>query len=354
MRYLRLHDPLGYMMALAMTPGAAAAWARLWSCVRQVDDLSDADGDAAQRAADRTLDELRRDLGPLYIRLEAELRALATYPGIEARLYGDRTVQSIDTYLRILHYKGVLPVYLCGSIAFPHEPPEHIRTYALYIGRGGAILDDTLDLLEDLRHGRVFVTREELDAAGLDLDALQTPDGLRAFTRLRRKWALHYYLRAHRATGLFAPANRDIARSWLGPGLRLLLDDRAVPLPWDVLRDRRFLDHLGSYAAFINLPFPTENSRYEFLHSILGHLVRTTAFADIDSAERRYALDDTPLPQEMIAGVDPNQDAWKTVPLPPPVPEARRTLPLIHYGSGGTLKTLIGLAETLFEPRQNP
>jgi hypothetical protein len=185
------------------------------------------------------------------------------------------------------------------------------RTYA-YVGRGGAILDDTLDLLEDLRHGRVFVTREELDAAGLDLDTFQTPDGLRAFSRLRRKWALHYYLRAHRATGLFAPANRDLARSWLGLGLRLLLDDRAVPLPWDVLRDRgRFLDHLGSYAAFIDLPFPTENSRYEFLHSILDPL-RT--YPDIDSAERQYALDDA------AAAADDrrrhqNQDAWKMVPL---------------------------------------
>src|SRR4029079_14933102 len=132
-------------------------------------------------------------------------------------------------------------------------------------------------------------------------------------------------------TALFTPANRLLARSWVGLGVRLVLDGRMVPLPWPVLRDRRrFLDHLGSYAALLDLPASSETSRYQFLHGAIEHLVRTTAFADIASAQRRYEESEKE-PQAALLAEPAAEDGWAIVPLPPPVAEVRPTLPLIHY-----------------------
>jgi hypothetical protein len=351
LHYLRLQDPLGYMTTVGLPPEAASAWALLWSWVRYVDDPCD-EGGVAEATVDHAVRQIHDRLAGLYPRLEPELQELGRLTGLEAELYRRGEVRGVDEYFHLLYYKGFLPAYLCGVISLPGETRESLRTFGIYLGYGGTILDDTLDLIADLRLGRFLITREELDFLGLSRASIAEPDGLRKLTRLRNQWALFYYLGAWRATGLFSPENRRLARSWLGLGLRLLMDGRVAPLPPEVLNDRRrFLEHLGAYATLLDFPFPSEIWRYDFLHAALDHLVHTTSFADAESARELYEKSETALPEKLkIEHVV--EQGWKPLPLPPWIPEERRTLQLIHYGPGGALRTAFGFVESLFEPRQ--
>lgn len=347
LRLLRERDVLAYMTVLGLPARPAALWCRFWSMVRCIDDLGPR-LDAAQ-TAEEVIEEMADCLDQDHHR--AALREFVDHPGMEAKMFADFKLCGLDDYYRLLYLKGVLSVYLCGAIALEGESHDSLLTFSMYLGYAGGIMDDTLDLLEDMEQGLLLVTREELDLSHLTMDSFHKPQGLRQFALLRSCWALYYYLRAHDATSLFSPANRQLARSWLGLGLRLLVDNRVAPLPWEVLRDRRMLmDYLGSYALLFDLPFPSESQRWEFLHPIVEHLVRTSSFVAIAEAQERYLNCGILLPENFRLERIPGKD-WQPVAMPPSIPEQRRTISLLHYGPGGVLRTIVGLIETLFEPR---
>jgi hypothetical protein len=342
-RYLRRRDKVGgYLPILAMPAHAAPLWTRLWRDVRELDDRSErtpvrGDGDPV----------LGRELLATRPDLADDLRDLARWPRVEHELYRDRRVHGIEQYFRLMYYRAFLPVHLCGTVGLAGEPPEALRTFALYVGYGAQLMDDTLDLVADIEDGRVFVTREELALLGLAASELRSSSALARVTRFRNHWALYFYLRAHRATGLFAAPARRLARSWLEFGLRALLDGRIVPLPRDVLEShRRYCEHFGAYMSLLDLPFPTERMRYSFLRWFVGRFVATSTILDIDAAHEAYARDPAPLPDEFRIERLCNERwrDWRPLEPPEPIPEDRRPVALVHYGLRGMPATLADLS----------
>ena len=337
--FLRRRDKIGgYLPLLAMLPDDGLAWTRLWHTVRTLDDSSE-----AGLSVDDLVSDLERGIVARYPQLATELRDLSRWTHVERELFSHR-IGTLADYFKLLYYRAFAPVYVCGAVGLPGEAKTDLETFAMYVGYGAQIMDDTLDLIEDVDAGRIFVTREELDHLGLDVAALSTPAGRERVTRFRNKWALDYYLRAYRVTSRFAPANRDMARSWLGFGMRALLDRKIVPLPPEVLNDhRRYCHHFGWYLHLLDVPCPSEALRYRLLHPLVRRMVRAVALVDIDEVRAAFARDETELPAQFridtvhgrsVAAANADDD----------LPERRVQIVLAHYGVAGLVPTLADVA----------
>jgi hypothetical protein len=338
-RYLRRRDKVGgYLPILAMPAASAPVWTSLWRNIREFDDRSERDP-----AAVGPEPVLGREVLALHPELASELHDLERWPVVERELYRDGRVRGVDDYFRLMYHRAFLPVYLCGRVGLSGEPDHALQTFALYVGYGAQLMDDTLDLVADVEEGRIFVTREELTLLGLSVDDLTSPSGLARVARFRNRWALYFYLRAHKASSLFAAPARRLSRSWLEFGLRALLDGRIVPLPRSVLEDhRRYCNHFGIYMSLLDVPFPTEGARFAFLRWVVGRFVATSTIIDIHEAQEAYDRDPAPLPEELRIErlISERWRGWRPLELPEPIPEDRRQLALVHYGLRGLPATL--------------
>jgi hypothetical protein len=346
-RYLRRRDKIGgYLPLLAMRPSNGEAWTRLWFTVRTLDDRSEVGG-----AVDELITDLEHRILPEYPELTTELRDLSRWTQVEAEIYRGGGVRTIADYFRLMYYRAFCPVYICGAVGLPGEPRAHLDTFALYVGYGAQLMDDTLDLLEDIEAGRFFVTQEELDLLGLEACDVTTPAGLRQVCQFRNKWALYFYLRGYETTSLFSADNRDLARSWLGFGLRSLLDGKIVPLPREILKNHlRYCHHFGVYLHLFDFPLPSEAWRYRILHPIVRRMIRTVSLLDIREADARFDSDPTPLPEIFQVSTVYGRSVKPVVPREL-LPDRRKPVRLAHYGLNGVVPTLADLARMLVARR---
>ena len=224
----------------------------------------------------------------------------------------------------------------------PDEDRRLLEEFAMWVGYGAQLVDDTLDLVADIERGLLFITAEEFEHLSLSPTQLGTAAGLRAITRLRNKWALAYYLEAYRLTSGMKLGNRRLARTWLDFGLRALLDDRVRPLHPRVLADqRRYLRHFGSHLALFDLPFPTESCRLATSRVFVRKFVNEYSVASIQAARAKYAELGPELPPGFIVR------QIRRRPLPQPehltddAPDGRRPVALVQYGEAGLLPVMV-------------
>jgi hypothetical protein len=338
-RYLRRRDKVGgYLPILAMPRAAAPLWTRLWCEIRAFDDHSE----SAPRAALQQPD-LGGELLAARPDLAAELRELALWPRVERELYSDGRIHGVAEYFRLMYHRAFLPVYLCAQVGLRGEPDDVLRTFAMYVGYGAQLMDDTLDLVADLEDGRTFVTREELELLGLAAENVRSSHALAAVASFRNQWALYFYLRAHQVTALLSGPERDLARSWLEFGLRALVDGRIVPLPRAVLDShRRYCEHFGIYMSLLDVPLGGERMRFAFLRWVVARFVATSTIVDLRDAQRR-SVTAPPEAFRVERLCHERWSGWRPLALPEPVPERRRPVTLVHYGVRGLPATLADL-----------
>jgi hypothetical protein len=340
--YLRRRDKIGgYLPLLAMMPEPGKAWTRFWYAVRTIDDESE-----AGNPIDPLLNELQEGILTDYPELQTELRDLAKWTRVEAELYSGGA-RSLSDYFTLLYYRAFTPVYICGVLGLPGESRELLEYFAMNVGYGAQLMDDTLDLIADVSVGRIFVTQEELALLALSPLDLLTPQARDRIGAFRRKWALDFYISAYDATSMFRPGNRDLARSWLGFGLRALLDKRIVPLSTELLHDhRRYCQHFGWYLHLFDVPCLPEAWRYAFLHPLVRQMVRTVSLVDVDQAREDFDCDPTPLPEVFRVRTVYGRDI---VPVEVTSPNADRRTPIVlaHYGLSGLVPTMIDAVRVL-------
>jgi hypothetical protein len=344
-RYLRRHDKLGYFSTLALDPDIAEAWGELYVPIRRLDEESEQGGtDAIVPPAEvgRKLLNLRPELAPV-------LAEGVEWAALERQLYENRGARSVSEYFDLMYYRGFLPVYVASVLTMPEEDRAWLQAFAVYTGCGGQIIDDTVDLVEDIKCGRLFITIEEFDELGLTPADLGTVVGLRKITELRRQWALAYHLKAYRVTSAFIPKNRVLARNVLEFSMRALLDERVRPLPEAVLADQeRFMEEsFGIISHFPDAPWPSEGCRRAANRPFIDALMNGYAVISIDEAVARFERYERPLPQvlmiEQLRGM-PSADLR----LPPvDLPDARRPIRLVHYGAPGLLPTLVDVLRVM-------
>lgn len=347
LRFLRKNDKIGgYLPLLAMPSASVETWARLWMDVRTLDWESERTNTVNRDG--QLGSDITDDAG-----IEQELHDLNRWPAVEQELYGGRVPASLADYARLLYNRAFCPVYICANLALPGEDRKDLETFAMYVGYGAQIMDDTLDILADLRIGRVFVTREEFELLGIRPAELGRDANLDRVNAFRNRWSLYFYLQAYRCTDVFRPDNRRLARSWIEFGLRALLDGRIRPLPSRILdNQRRYCAHFGAYMYLLDFPARSEQQRYQVLRRLVGQVALAVRILDISDARARLGSYDHALPSaflfERVCGrhvvaLDrlPDQSCFTCV------PDERPVCNFIHYGWGGMAPTIVDLAALL-------
>ncbi|HKS46178.1 MAG TPA: hypothetical protein VJT49_13910 [Amycolatopsis sp.] len=341
--YLRRQDKIGFLTTLALDPEPAAAWAELYLQVREFDERSERGAAGAGPAAfgARVL-ALHPELAPM-------LREGMRWPEIERGLYGDLAPRSVTDYFDLMYYRGVVPVYLCAVLAMPEEDRKWLEAFSVYLGCGGQLIDDVLDLATDIGNGLFFVTEEELDWQGLSPADLGTAAGLRKVTDLRNQWALAYHLKAYRVTNMFGPKNRRLARTFLGFSMRALLAGRVRPLPPDVLADQeRFMEReFGIVSHLFDAPMPSETFRWTVARPFVSRIIQHYSLVSIDEATARYHSYPRPLPATLLVDTVHGMPSVDLPAVTSEVPDERRPIRLMHYGAEGLLPTFVDVLRVM-------
>lgn len=343
--YLRHHDKIGFLSSLALDDESADAWVELYALVRKLD--RDSERDPTASAA------LPAEFGARLLACRPELTPLLAegirWPVVETRLYGDLAPRPVSVYFDLMYYRGFIPVYIGAVLAMPDEDRRWLAAYSVYLGCGGQLIDDTLDLVDDIGNGRLFITQEELDWLSLTSADLGTASGLRRITELRNQWALAYFLRAYRVTSAFRPANRPLARSFLEFSMRALLDGRVRPLPARVLADQeRFMEEeFGIVSHLFDVPFPNEVYRRAVSRPFVERVIKRYALVSIEEARARYAAYPRALPASLMIERIRGLPAADLPPLDADLPDGRRPLTLLHYGPAGVLPTVVDVLRVI-------
>jgi hypothetical protein len=347
LRFLRKNDKVGgYLPLLAMPSASVETWARFWMDVRTLDWESERTG---------AVDGCRLLGGKItaHADIARELLDMSRWPAVEQELYGNHEPASLADYARLLYNRAFCPVYICANLALPGEQRNHLETFAMYVGYGAQIMDDTLDILADLLMSRIFVTKEEFDLLGIRPSELGETSNLARVTAFRNLWSLYFYLQAYRCTDVFRPYNRMLARSWIEFGLRALLDGRIRPLPRRILDNpRRYCAHFGAYMILLDFPAGSERRRYRALRGLVGRVVLANRLLDISDARARLGHYDGSLPSAFlfdhvhgrhVAALDrlPDQSRFACL------PDERPLRNFVHYGWVGLVPTFADLAALL-------
>lgn len=235
--YLRRVDLVGgYIPQLVMPAERSRIWTLFWYAVRRLDDLADGTTSAAVA---QIVHELRHGRGEHELQramlafveegaafLDTRRRALEMLEYLDAeRRYlalGDRALA--EDAFRLWYHKAYIPAYVGMQLLLLDEDPARVRRYCKLVGAGFQCCDDLFDVMDDLRRGSFWITREELEVLGIRPS--QLPARLADLTALREQLCLDYFLAAWDVAAQMSPRNRRLSELAIEQFFRCVLKGR--------------------------------------------------------------------------------------------------------------------------------
>jgi len=194
-RYLRNRDFLTYASQLVPEPVGSETWSLAWGYMRCFDDMLDAPT-LSKKAAFNLLEQERSVVEPgfagdLQVSSDAPLRHrwLAQFFDNERKHYSGEALHVVkDLYesawgdaerkgimlsqreMDKLTYKKARCFFKLYFILGDFDLGGHLDDFSYLLGMGLGMLDDMLDVAQDYEAGYVNITREEMEALGVDLE----------------------------------------------------------------------------------------------------------------------------------------------------------------------------------------
>ncbi len=194
-KYLRRRDFLTYATQLVPEPIGSESWSLAWGYMRRFDDMLDSSAINKTQAMDLLESEKvivdRFFSGEFTVGADAAPRHrwLAQFFANEERYYHGRALKVVkDLYesawgdvsrrgviltskeMNELLYKKARSFFKLYFILSGFDLGGHIDDFSYLFGMGLGMLDDILDLAEDYEASYVNITREEMEALGVDLE----------------------------------------------------------------------------------------------------------------------------------------------------------------------------------------
>lgn len=300
--YLRHNDLLqGYLPQLAMPEKSSEWWCLLWYCIHRIDSLVDV-GRRENVPADDLLTRLQHSdtdfARALQLFLEEtdglvsqqQLKEMYQTPWLEREYFANGCPPTCAHYLALIDHKAVIPVAICASLNGLDLNVPLVKQFVVSIGRTAQLTDDLLDLRDDMAHGRLFITQEEL--ALLDLSASEILTNLDTVARLRNKWIMAMSWSGFEAAHeLQANCFALAARSWIEGIWRLIAKGRSAPL--DPVLFENNLD-VAHYMGTTSLPFDlspiSELLKYRLTHRLMVTFLRHYRIFDYKEAQEVFAV----------------------------------------------------------------
>jgi len=193
--YLRNRDFLTYASQLVPEPVGSETWSLAWGYMRRFDDMLDAPN-LSKKAALNLLEQERSVVEPgfagdLKVPSDAPIRHrwLAQFFDNERRYYSGEALHVVkDLYesawgdverkgivlaqkdMDNLLYKKARCFFKLYFILSEFDLGGHLDDFSYLLGMGLGMLDDMLDVAQDYEAGYVNITREEMEALGVDLE----------------------------------------------------------------------------------------------------------------------------------------------------------------------------------------
>lgn len=273
-RYLLDADLVGgYLPQIVFPEPASRLWTAFWFAVRRIDDLTDHHGfeileriEAAEELD--ALIALRAFVAAAPPAIEPLRRVveLSHTPAAEAKLLASDTPAPARRLFDLWFYKAYVPTYVGLRMLLVDTDDPTVCRLSMLAGAAMQWLDDLFDLYDDLRLGRLWLSREELELLGLipwpGLSRL-TSATVSRITGLREAISLAYFLAAHHiAARLPSPFDRRRATAFVEEFLcfyalgQFRVYPPGQPRPWT--------------AAQISLRLlpGSENLKYRVLHTL--------------------------------------------------------------------------------------
>ncbi len=194
-RYLRNRDFLTYASQLVPEPVGSETWSLAWGYMRRFDDMLDAPT-LSKKAAFNLLEQERSVVEPgfagdLEVSSNAPIRHrwLAQFFDNERKYYSGEALPVVkDLYesawgdverkgivlsqreMDKLTYKKARCFFKLYFILGDFDLGGHLDDFSYLLGMGLGMLDDMLDVAQDYEAGYVNITREEMEALGVDLE----------------------------------------------------------------------------------------------------------------------------------------------------------------------------------------
>ena len=194
-RYLRNRDFLTYASQLVPEPVGSETWSLAWGYMRRFDDMLDAPT-LSKKAAFNLLEQERSVVEPgfagdLEVSSNAPIRHrwLAQFFDNERKHYSGKALPVVkDLYesawgdverkgimlsqreMDKLTYKKARCFFKLYFILGDFDLGGHLDDFSYLLGMGLGMLDDMLDVAQDYEAGYVNITREEMEALGVDLE----------------------------------------------------------------------------------------------------------------------------------------------------------------------------------------
>ena len=194
-RYLRNRDFLTYASQLVPEPVGSETWSLAWGYMRRFDDMLDAPT-LSKKAAFNLLEQERSVVEPgfagdLEVSSNAPIRHrwLAQFFDNERKYYSGKALDVVkDLYesawgdverkgivlsqreMDKLTYKKARCFFKLYFILSEFDLGGHLDDFSYLLGMGLGMLDDMLDVAQDYEAGYVNITREEMEALGVDLE----------------------------------------------------------------------------------------------------------------------------------------------------------------------------------------
>ena len=193
--YLRNRDFLTYASQLVPEPVGSETWSLAWGYMRRFDDMLDAPT-LSKKAAFSLLERERSIVEPgfagdLEVPSNAPIRHrwLAQFFDNERKYYSGEALPVVkDLYesawgdverkgivlsqkdMDALLYKKARCFFKLYFILSDFDLGGHLDDFSYLLGMGLGMLDDMLDVAQDYEAGYVNITREEMEALGVDLE----------------------------------------------------------------------------------------------------------------------------------------------------------------------------------------
>ena len=194
-RYLRNRDFLTYASQLVPEPVGSETWSLAWGYMRRFDDMLDTPT-LSKKAAFNLLEQERSVVEPgfagdLEVSSNAPIRHrwLAQFFDNERKYYSGKALDVVkDLYesawgdverkgivlsqreMDKLTYKKARCFFKLYFILGDFDLGGHLDDFSYLLGMGLGMLDDMLDVAQDYEAGYVNITREEMEALGVDLE----------------------------------------------------------------------------------------------------------------------------------------------------------------------------------------
>ena len=193
--YLRNRDFLTYASQLVPEPVGSETWSLAWGYMRRFDDMLDAPN-LTKKAALNLLEQERSVVEPgfegdLEVSSNAPIRHrwLAQFFDNERKYYSGEALHVVKELYESawgdverkgimlsqkdmddLIYKKARCFFKLYFILGDFDLGGHLDDFSYLLGMGLGMLDDMLDVAQDYKAGYVNITREEMEALGVDLE----------------------------------------------------------------------------------------------------------------------------------------------------------------------------------------